>query len=153
MREILFRGKRIDNGEWVEGYYAKAKYVISEKEMHIIFPLDLDLFPHSEFSSYEEVDPATVGRFTGLKDANGKSIFELDIFADADNECVGVVRWHNGSFKIFWYGLDGVMMPYGYDECAGKFGVLEVETFDDMYVNQMEVIGNIHDNPELFMEA
>lgn len=62
MREILFRGKRIDNGEWAEGYYAKAKHIISEKEMHIIFPLDLGIFPHSEFSSYEEVDPATIGQ-------------------------------------------------------------------------------------------
>ena len=50
MREILFRGKRIDNGEWIEGYYTKAKDYLDEKEMHVIFP-------HSEFSEYEEVIP------------------------------------------------------------------------------------------------
>lgn len=95
----------------------------------------------------------TVGEYTGTKDIQGNRIFEGDVFNDNDNECVGVVRWHNGAFKIFWYGHNGVMMPYGYDECAGKFGVVEVETFDDVYIDQMEVIGNIHDNPEFFMEA
>lgn len=140
MREVLFRGKRLDNGEWVEGFvrqYSIGTVTIFDKDAVCV----------------SNVVPASVGQYTGLKDISGKSIFEGDVFKDDDNECVGVVRWHNGAFKLFWYGHDGVMMPYGYDECAGKFGVVEVETFDDVYIDQMEVIGNIHDNPEFFMEA
>lgn len=149
MREVLFRGKRIDTGEWVYGDLVHG--VKKQKEMAFIWseteaPPPLDV---SEFA----VDPSTIGQYTGTKDMHGNCIFEDDVFKDDDNECVGVVRWHNGSFKIFWYGHDGVMMPYGYDECAGKFGVVEEETFDDVYIDQMEVVGNIHDNPEFFMEV
>lgn len=148
MREILFRGKRLDNGEWVEGYYAKANHIISEKEVHVIFHTDLTLFPHSEFSSYEEVDPTTVGQYTGLKDKNGQRIFEGDILKEnyrvEGKHVLHEVAFGESSFgtKRFVSGkLSDVCIPF--DDCENSM-CAERET---------EVIGNIHDNPKLFEEA
>lgn len=135
MREILFRGKRIDNGEWVEGYYAKGKYYISKKELHIIFHTDLELFPHSEFSSYEEIVPGTIGQYTGLTDKNGRRIFEGDI-VHTKGGCVsgfGAVEFRNGSFGIA-------------DKKRKRFYFL-----DDHSVYRVD--GNIHDNPDILGEA
>ena len=64
-------------------------------------------------------------------------------------KCVGVVEFYNGGFCINWYGKDGLMMPYGYDECAGEWGLFEVEPCSELYIEDLEVICNTHDNPEI----
>ena len=131
MREILFRGKRTDNGEWVEGYYYKAKYCRTDDEL-----CDYITVPHpkeyNEPSSHYIVIPETVGQYTGLKDKNGKKIFEGDIVKGKDNyernlAVSGYVDHENGSFVI----VGELMIHYRW---------LDYE---------LEVIGNIHDNPEL----
>lgn len=60
MKRTIYRGKKKDTEEQIEGYYAKAKDYLTGEEIHIIFPLDLILFPRSEFSSYEEIIPETL---------------------------------------------------------------------------------------------
>jgi uncharacterized phage protein (TIGR01671 family) len=131
MREILFRGRRIDNGEWAQGYYAKAKDYMSEKEIHVIFLLDLELFPHSEFSSYEEVDHETVGQYTGLTDKNGTKIFEGDVVKGFNN-----FHDREEQYVIRHTGVGLLFCEYGNE-------------WHPDYIEQAEVIGNIHDNPEL----
>ena len=135
MREILFRGKRTDNGEWVYGYYTNARYYLDKKEMHIIFEQDVEVYPHSEFAGGEEVIPETVGQYTGLTDKNGRKIFEGDIvkFYNGDGEYSPYeVRWQDSGFSVLMNGN-----PDLFDE------------LDDFFSRRCEIIGNIYDNPEL----
>ena len=136
IREVIFRGKRTDNGEWVYGYYTKARYYLNEKEMYVIFTPDGEAFPRCEFSDYEEVDPETVCQYTGLTDKNGRKIFEGDIV--------------EGNSEYFTY-----THPYGkivYD--GGQYLISFDHVLEDIecwgaWANDVEIIGNIYDNPEL----
>ena len=137
MREILFRGKRMDDGEWVEGYLVKA---VGGECM--ILPVTTEHCGGAEFSEGYHCDPTTVGQYTGLTDKNGKRIFEGDIVAqnwyDYDeprDDSFGKVVFceYDCSFSVMDVNKDG-FMPLG--RCGS-------------YHWEVEVIGNIHDNPEL----
>ena len=134
IRTIIFRGKRKDNGEWIEGYYASqsnhACFAHELKYTHFIFKdifLDFNLGGLQEF----EVIPETVEQFTGLTDNNGKRIFEGDIvqahFRTNHSKQIFRVTFNDGMF-IFNNGY--VKLPV-----REIYGI--------------KVIGNIHDNPEL----
>lgn len=137
MREILFRGKRCDNGEWLEGWYqppVSGTHIDGRKEnlgASIAF-VDYDGFLEDAF-----IIPETVGQFTGLTDKNGKKIFEGDIvlypWNEQDKPERFTIKFKDGQF---------VASP-----------VKETEDYWDFmvggYSKEMEIIGNIHDNPEL----
>ena len=128
MGEILVRGKRIDNGEWVEGYYYKAKYCRTDDEL-----CDYITVPHpkeyNEPSSHYIVDPDTVGQYTGLKDKNGTKIFEGDIV------------------KRFWFDIMCIYQ-IDYDNVLACFIGRAGMNFTAFYCDseEFEVIGNIYDN-------
>ena len=82
MREILFKGKRVDNGEWTEGYFFK-----SWDKVFLLWGMTGDC------PNMEEVVPETIGQFTGLCDKNGKKIFKGDI-VESPHGTRGVVEWH-----------------------------------------------------------
>ena len=128
-REILFRGTRMDNGEWTYGYYCPKPY------SH--FPCEATIFPSETIDRDwhgERVDPDTVGQFIGLCDKNGVRIFEGDIieYTDGCNDWLGAVKYDgdDAQFVVRFIGGD-------------------VESFDNLYSGDCEVIGNVHDNPEL----
>ena len=122
MREILFRGKRVDNGEWVYGYYCHVGYTGSEK--HYIIPTYASAF-------YEiEIVPETVGQYTGLNDKNGRKFFEGDIVKYRD--CIGVVEWDLGRSRF--------MVTFGGTDNVG---------FGQINLSVIEIVGNIHDTQKL----
>ena len=141
-REILFRGKRKDNGEWVEGCYLETQmsgvYIINTKaQAKGKMPGKVTI---GDKIIHHEVDPATVGQFTGLKDKNGREIYEGDIVR-------GCFIGKKISYEIV-YSTDacfyGQSLPYNNLPQGGRQTV-GLNNISDW----AEIIGNVHDNPEL----
>ena len=140
MREILFRGKRCDNDEWVQGFYVRADHHWHKNGIHkdwIICGASANGGWFALHNKYA-VKAETVGQFTGLTDKNGKKIFEGDIIKIPDDyDEYG----HNaGEIYEVYFCFGGFRLKPKYSKARGYW--LE----DDETV---EVIGNIHDNPEL----
>lgn len=128
-REILFRGKRVDNGGWVYGFYLA------------------NINPHKEYNSFDnhfiyegvnikdaiEVHPSTVGQFTGLHDKDGNKIFEGDVVRCYDHptdidSVTGIVEFENGRY---W---------------THDSRLISIDQYGSIWLT---LLGNIHDNPEL----
>ena len=149
MREILFRGKRIDNCEWVHG---DLVHVENKSYISYYYESPLSTFINEQIkyddisivgvAPFIEVDLATIGQYTGLNDKTGKKIFEGDIIKIvpdcdySDDYSISKVYSYNGVFCVDYHGDD-------FDSTA--LGFLE----DYLSDGDFEVIGNIHDNPEL----
>lgn len=140
MREILFRGKRIDNGEWVEGNL--IQYPLSSY-FHIM--------SNHGFDDARCVLPETVGQFTGLTDKNGKKIFEGDIVKCTDEinglEFTALVQFGNPNSEYSW----GYQLVF----IAGDEANLDILCWVEMEETgaYIEVIGNVYDNPELLIKG
>ena len=120
MRKILFRGKRVYNGEWIYGSYVagiKKSFIAIEQVYEII--------------------PETIGQYTGLKDENGNKIFEGDIVKYGDTIHQVVFEQRNGTayYGLMYSSIE--TLPFGH--------------YQDL--RQIEVIGNIYDNPELLKDG
>lgn len=135
MREILFRGKRIDNGEWVEG----CGIIATENWVSIFTVID-DIDENSSEVNEIEVIPETVGQYTGLTDKNGKKIFEGDIVSRYVNRLDKRV---NASVKNNTTVASWVCEFFLYKDKK------EVFLANRVGKNDCYIIGNIYDNPEL----
>ena len=153
MREILFRAKRIDNGEWVEGY--PVKYPSGKVEIFKECGEPPDILLRCE------IDSKTLCQYTGLKDKNEKRIFEGDIF-EFDDEVWESAHTSCGieydSYDVKNYGAVGYcdysasfdFTKYKYNENSVEADLHENNTLDFVeFVSELEVCGNIFDNPEL----
>ena len=142
MREILFRGKRIDNDEWIEGNFGEYALGSGEKISCISIPKANSVAG----SLCYDVDPETVGQYTGLTDKNGKKIFEGDILEGIryGNEERAEVLWIDKAAS--W----GIRYSFREKNESGYTSWLNSAWFRT--INDARgpvVIGNIHDNPEL----
>ncbi|MBR6523471.1 MAG: hypothetical protein IKT39_02530 [Clostridia bacterium] len=141
MREILFRGKKGD-GDWAYGYYVfapKRTGMFGQTVSSLDFDKHFILTMH--YSLPKEVAPKTVGQYTGLTDKNGKKIFEGDIcrfreWSKGDMCWIGKVHYEHQQF---------VISGNPNKECESEF-LLVMSRF---IPENIEIIGNIHDNPEL----
>lgn len=138
MKEILFRAKRKDNGEWVEGGYFCEPY--TDKE----FIIRWNSFGLG-YNEFIEIDPDTLCQYTGLTDKKGKKIWENDIVLlreeIQDYEWKAVVKFGNPNGKYNW---GWQLVPIG--ECDMNNDIL---LWIDMEIANCEVIGNIFDNEDL----
>lgn len=144
MREILFRGKRVDNGEWV---YGDLVHIGNKSYISYYYESALSTFINETFeydgisivgvAPFIEVVPSTVGQYIGLLNKNDKKIFEGDIVEFPDHG--------NGGTKIGQvnYNDEDTLYEIIYEEPVC------ITLGESFHGRELEVIGNIHDNPEL----
>ncbi len=150
-REYKFRGKRVDNGQWVYGYLVKAWddtcYIITEFGP---FVTCCDECGANNITVYEVI-PETVGQYTGLNDKDDKEIYKGDIVKCTDLnsgiEFIAVVEFGNPNCEYSW--------GYQLRRISGDNPNLDILLWVEMEDVRVycEVVGNLHDNPELLKEA
>ena len=140
MREMLFRGKSIvadspnTPGHWLEGFYISRLMECDDALVNEIHIIERNHYINIYLDSDTEVWPETVGQYTGLKDCDGRKIFEGDIIRCQD--IVGKIDWNEThlAITILARNKDSSMQYYFIDEGLGS---------------DITIIGNIHDNPEM----
>lgn len=142
MREILFKAKRIDNGEWIIGSLIKTKkdYYICEKPYECMGEYSSLNGQSYGFGGFKFVDPSTICQYTGLTDKNGHKIWENDVVRVGwqDNEAQA-----EGTHNVTW-------IKHGYYPWLDEYSCDGCDLFNEIMF--IEVIGNIFDNPELLSE-
>ena len=139
IREVIFRGKRADNGEWIEGSLLGIDWCDK--------PSTYSIAPNTPVSVFYSVIPETIGQYTGLTDKNGVRIFEGDIlkstikFIDCNDEGYSILHHDIEDIGIVEWRKDGFMIVHKSGTWARCF-----------YGCENYVIGNIHDNPELLQK-
>lgn len=157
MREILFRGKREDNSQWVIGFLSKTRGL--DNKLHICID-----YEEKGLMCSSIVIPKTVGQYTGLTDKNGTKIFEGDIIRYADNDEYNYYldslkhpeEYENLNFNNIWT-IDeivyGIKVGYpAFDLNSHNFDCNGLSILNESRQYHYEVISNIHDNPELLKE-
>ena len=164
MRKIRFRGKDAKTGEWLYGYYAEHHVPEYDNDQpdritgytHLSMLFN-DEPGHRESSYWREVVGDTVGQFTGLKDKNGKGIYECDILKSTEYPFMD-------EGKVNYLGIVSCDTRYAIGEffvmlCATKeserrgISNITYKSFYDLHMENVEVVGNIFDNKGMFRDS
>ena len=140
MRTVKFRGKRTEDGEWVYGDLGQSK--------GIVFISDQNLKPQDTWAFTYEIDPETVGQFTGLLDKNGKEVFENDVVIIKNAVLLSQeYNFPEDDPKENWGDLKGVVR---YSECQYIVTCDDIDFPLNTYPkSEIELIGSVHDNKDL----
>lgn len=141
MREILFKAKRIDNGEWVEGYYMPRPNSPGKPRYYIVLLSQ---------AKWYEIDPETLCQYTGQTDKNGQKIWENNIVRSTASE--NERDWK--LWKVMFMDGSFVFVPIAYVEKTRRKLKCEDELLceDNINLYGLERVGNIFDYPELLKE-
>lgn len=129
-REIKFRGKRLDGQGWAFGSYIEAE--LQNGITH-------EIIPYKRGEPVVEVDPDTVGQFTGVKDKNGMRIFEGDVLGVGGR----IIGWVQGGVRGYCYDVVYVNHQKGEE----RYSLYATATYD--FRDRLGIVGNIYDNPDL----
>lgn len=156
MRTIKFRGKRVDNGEWVYGWYLIGD-LLTDYHAIVNFEYRKDHIYRNEYS----VLKSTVGQFTGLCDKNGKEVYEGDIIrmhqflfdgTEYENMLIGKIIYQKETMSYCLTNLNNEQiqeyMGYKDDYTGFQKECVPFDCFYGLHDESFEVIGNIHDNKE-----
>lgn len=154
MREIKYRAF-YDNMMFgvacINMYYGNVVLLaVNEEQEKYISTINKKAMINCKNMLSVEISKVIIQQYTGLKDKNGTEIYEGDIIRF--DEELSVVRYdeETARFVLDGYGIRGCLMEYGWDESAGGFGIVDTNGFDDFNdISEIEVIGNIYENPEL----
>lgn len=160
MREILFRGKRVDNGEWVVGSLIKDVFYHVGDPNSIPYILSVEGIEYDCWEDFDdehglyEVIPETVREYTGLKDKKGNKIFEGDILR-SDNYPFNFDGFDNYYAKVVWFSDSpafGIVTCKNPKSSVNGLSDGNTDFIEENELSSFEIIGNIHDNPELLGE-
>ena len=170
MKEVLFRGKTVDENKWIQGSLVRALGYLDEDEKFFIIPEDALYYNHGEFDFVKEVRRETVGQYTGLKDKNGQRVFEGDIvkvkhtLQNCSKEDLPKTPRRGYGAKV----VDGVWCAFNLEYFRNYKIIFKPDRQQLMIRNKQDyhylcdtfvryhevaVIGNIHDNPNLLDEV
>ena len=150
MRECLFHGKRVDNSEWVEGYYVKVQKLNSSNEYEYF------IIEETADGQSHLIIPETIGEFTGIYDINKRKIFENDIIKSQpytdkpysqrakSKQHIGVVKYYTRHFKNKFHEQ---IYDAGWTVEIKDLGKFTCYDWSEFF--KCEVIGNIFDNTDL----
>lgn len=143
MHKILFRAKRVDNNEWVYGYYAPD--MLEKTHGNGVDWAFIKEQRHEEVTVVTHyVKKVTVGQFTGLLDKNGREIYEGDIVVQPGS------KWFDHGYPDHMRGVIKWLYSQWQVTADGSNYALNDNYFEDGEKTEWEIMGNVHDNPNLF---
>ena len=152
MREILFRAKQVNNGEWVEGNYANLKWC--NNIIHVVIPEGAEIDSGNTLYEAYEINPETLCQYTGMADKNGKRIWENDIVSCEhekylEDNPLEILPFSDPIKYKRNYSVEFINTGSSYGYRLRNKSIHFMLTGNVIYNHNIEILGNVFDNPEL----